>query len=159
MANRSSGLDFSDKRATMDALAAHPDVVPRTKNGANLQRNKTERHRLQGLMRTVSNNNSDDGSTGSKSSSKNQDVKLMDRWHTWLINGGRSKIIFAAYIFLHVIVFVMGFLHYQLKDNSSGVRSLVGLGFGEPTVPRDCGRATLIYTWQHSLVRPLWSCT
>ena len=131
-ANRSSGLDFSDKRATIDGLAAHPDVAPRTRGGANLQRNKTERVRLQGLMRTVS--NSDDGTA--KVPSKLKDEKLMDRWHTWLINGGRSKIIFGAYIFLHLIVFVLGFLHYQLKDNSSNVRALVGLGFGEPSMPR-----------------------
>ncbi|KIM24310.1 hypothetical protein M408DRAFT_11066 [Serendipita vermifera MAFF 305830] len=124
---RSSGLDFQDKRATMDALAAHPDViVPRgTTGGANLQRNKTERVRLQGLMRTISKG----GDGDSNKPAKKKDEKLMDRWHTWLINGGRSKIIFGAYVFLHLIVFVLGFLHYQLKDNSSNVRSIVGLGF------------------------------
>jgi NADPH oxidase 2 len=142
---RSSGLDFSDKRMTLDGLAAHPDVLQRAPNSTNLQRNKTERHRLQGLMRNVSSNDenrfrvgfgSNSGgaagaSTGDKIMNKLKDEKLMDRWHTWLINGGRSKILFGVYILLHLVVFTMGFLQYQLKDNNSNARSEVGLGFGE----------------------------
>jgi hypothetical protein len=142
---RSSGLDFSDK---LDALAAHPDVLQRAPNATNLQRNKTERHRLQGLMRNVSNNDgnhvrvgpgSNNGAAGAgaatgaggKLMDKLKDEKLMDRWHTWLINGGRSKILLGVYVFLHLVVITMGFLQYQLKDNNSIARSEVGLGFGE----------------------------
>lgn len=135
--NRSSGLDFSDKRVTMDALAAHPDVIRRAPNGANLQRNRTERYRLQGLMRNVSSSDEDRaGGSGSGTSSgpskilsKLKDEKLMDRWHTWLINGGRSNILFGVYVFLHLIVFSLGFLHYQLNDSFSNVRGIVGLGY------------------------------
>lgn len=123
----------------MDALAAHPDVARRAPNRANLQRNKTERHRLQGLMRNVSSGDDDRaGGSGSGTSSgagkilgKPKDEKLMDRWHTWLINGGRSKILFGVYVFLHLIVFSLGFLHYQLKDSFSNVRGLVGFGYRE----------------------------
>jgi NADPH oxidase 2 len=148
---RSSGLDFSDKRRTLDALAAHPDVLQRQPNPTNLQRNKTERHRLQGLMRNVDENNrsgsnsrtgdaasgadATTGGVGGKMMEKLKDEKLMDKWHTWLINGGRSKILFGVYIFLHLVVIAMGFLQYQLKDGSSIARSEVGLGFGECSLP------------------------
>jgi hypothetical protein len=146
--NRSSGLDFSDKRLSLDGLAAHPDVLQRAPNATNLQRNKTERHRLQGLMQNVSSNdenrfrvgfNSPAGagatSAGGKVMSKLKDEKLMDRWHTWLINGGRSKILLGVYILLHLVVVTMGFLQYQLNDNNSIARSEVGLGFGESSRP------------------------
>jgi NADPH oxidase len=132
MANRTSGLDFSDKKSPMDALAAHPDVLARAPSTSNLQRNKTERHRLQGLMRSGSNtSNTNTSESGVKVPNKMKDEKLMDRWHTWLINGGQSKLIFGIYIFLHLIVIALGFLNYQLKDNQTIVRSIVGLGFGE----------------------------
>jgi NADPH oxidase 2 len=142
---RSSGLDFSDK---LDALAAHPDVLQRAPNATNLQRNKTERHRLQGIMRNVSNNDENPfrvgsgsngaagaASAGGKLMNKLKDEKLMDRWHTWLINGGRSKILLGVYVLLHLVVITMGFLQYQLKDNNSIARSEVGLGFGESFRP------------------------
>lgn len=130
MANRSSGLDFSDRRGPLDALAAHPDVLARAPSSSNLQRNKTERHRLQGLMRTISNSSNNSGENGVTPPSKMKDEKFMDKWHTWLINGGRARIIFGAYVFLHLLVFAMGFMHYQLKDNQTVIRSVVGLGFG-----------------------------
>ncbi|KAG9058792.1 hypothetical protein FS842_003581 [Serendipita sp. 407] len=130
MAYRSSGLDFSDRRNPMDALEAHPDVMARAPpNATNLQRNKTERQRLQGLMRTISNNSSSDESNSRKPVAKRADQKWLERWHIWLINSGRAKLVFGLYIFLHTLVFVMGFLHYQLKDSFSGVRGLVGFGF------------------------------
>ena len=47
--NRSSGLDFSD--GTASSLDNHPDMVDPYPGGAHLQRNKTERRRLQGLQR------------------------------------------------------------------------------------------------------------
>jgi len=128
MANRTTGLDFSDKKSPMDALAAHPDVLARAPTTSNLQRNKTERHRLQGLMRSMSNPNTSESDV--KVPNKMKDEKLMDRWHTWLINGGQSKLIFGIYIFLHLIVITLGFLNYQLKDNQTIIRSIVGPGFG-----------------------------
>jgi NADPH oxidase 2 len=129
---RSSGLDFSDRQGPLDALAAHPDVLARAPNATNLQRNKTERHRLQGLMRSISNARSNESSgNGSLPPSKMRDEKLMDKYHTWLINGGRSQLLFGAYVFLHMLVFAMGFMHYQLKDSNIGTRAIVGLGFRE----------------------------
>lgn len=130
-AKYSSGLDFSDNQSPLgDTLAAHPDVVLARAPTSNLQRNKTERTRLQGLMRTNTNGEST-ALNGSTPPSKMQDKKWLDKWHTWLINGGRAWLIFAAYCFLHLIVFVLGFLHYQLKDGNSGIRKAVGFGFRE----------------------------
>jgi hypothetical protein len=114
----------------MDALAAHPDVLARAPNSSNLQRNKTERHRLQGLMRSMTSASSNTNESGVKALVK-KDEKLMDKWNTWLINGGQSRLIFGFYVFLHVIVFALGFMNYQLKDNQTIIRSQVGLGFGQ----------------------------
>jgi NADPH oxidase len=119
----SSGLDFSDRRDPLDALDAHPDIVLQRAPSSSLQRNKTERRRLQGVMRTTT------AVQGQTLPSQTKDTKLMERYHTWLINGGRAKLIFGFYIFLHVLVWTLGFMHYQLKDTSAGIRSLVGLGF------------------------------
>ena len=122
MSKRSSGLDFSDSKA-MDSLSAHPDVQLNRAPSTALQRNNTERRRLHGVMRdTVP-------TDGRERASQIKDTKLMDRYHTWLINGGRRRLIFGFYIFLHALVWAFGFLHYQLKDSSAGVRALVGLGF------------------------------
>jgi hypothetical protein len=120
----SSGLDFSDRRDAVSALDAHPDVVLQRGPSASLQRNKTERRRLQGVMRTTA------AVEGQTLPSQMKDTGIMERYHTWLINGGRAKVIFGFYIFLHVLVIVYGFLHYQLKDTFTGTRSIVSLGFG-----------------------------
>jgi hypothetical protein len=117
---RSSGLDFSDRR---DALDAHPDVALLRAPSSSLQRNKSERRRLQGVMRTTT---PVDGQT---LPSQMKDSSIMERYHTWLINGGRAKVIFGFYIFLHVLVWTFGFLHYQLKDIFTSTRSILGVGF------------------------------
>jgi NADPH oxidase 2 len=129
MADRTSGLDFSDQETPMDALAAHPDVLARAPSSSNLQRHKTERHRLQGLMRAGSNTSSNTHESVPKATGM-KDEKFMDKWHTWLINGGQSRLIFGIYVFLHIIVITLGFMNYQLKDNQKIIRSIVGLGFG-----------------------------
>ena len=83
---RSSGLDFSDGRAP--ALDAHPDVYLGDANGGrSLQRNKTERRRLQGLMRT-------DSMTGGGSAHVDPTniklLKLKERWDHWMVNDGKQ---------------------------------------------------------------------
>ena len=121
---RSSGFDFSDRSDTIDALDAHPDIVIQRAPSASLQRNKTERRRLQGLMRSTA------AVEGQTLASQVKDTKLMERYHTWLINGGRAKVIFGFYIFLHILVIVFGFMHYQLKDTFTGTRAAISVGFG-----------------------------
>lgn len=119
--NRTDGLDFADRDPGVGD--AHPDV-PRS----NLQRNKTERGRLQGLMRVNS-------STGGSPTPSGGDGPagmfgaLRERWSHWMVNDGGRQLFFGVYIVLHVLVFALGFIHYDLKDNSVGARSLFGITF------------------------------
>ncbi|KAG8917360.1 hypothetical protein FRC02_003148 [Tulasnella sp. 418] len=139
---RSSGLDFSDGRTPPTDI--HPDIVLSGDQPAHLQRNKTERRRLQGLMRTESINN-----TTPPRAVTPVNTKLMawkDRWHHWMVNDGEwlcvsllscadvfqkggRQLFFGVWVFLHMLVFAFGFMHYQMKENLSGARGIFGLGF------------------------------
>ncbi|CAE6441565.1 unnamed protein product [Rhizoctonia solani] len=117
--NRTDGLDFADRDPGAET---HPDV-PRS----NLQRNKTERGRLQGLMRinsatgipTISLKDSPSGVFGA----------WKEKWDRWMVNDGGRQLFFGVIILLHLLVFAMGFIHYDLKDNSVGARALFGITF------------------------------
>ena len=119
--NRTDGLDFAD-RDPHPGADAHPDVPSST-----LQRNKTERGRLQGLMRV----NSTNGGSSTPSSIKRSGTigALRTKWAHWMVNDGGRQLFFGVYIFLHMLVFAMGFIHYDLKDNSVGARQLFGITF------------------------------
>jgi len=52
-----------------------------------------------------------------------------ERFDIWLINGGRATLLFAIFVFLHIIVAALGFLHYNFKDTSQGARNLFGITF------------------------------
>ena len=92
---RSSGLDFSDRGSTLDQ---HPDLV--LNSGApSLQRNKTERTRLQGLMRIP---------TRARASRDPSSMTWKERFNIWMINEGGRRIFFYVIILLHILVFVFG---------------------------------------------------
>lgn len=118
---RSSGLDFSDRGGP--TLDMHPDLTLSAGN-PNLQRNKSERNRLQGLMRvpTLSSVNS---------STDKKQMTMKEKWDLWMINEGGRRLFFFTWIFLHLLVFTFGWLNYQLKDNSVGARATFGETFGE----------------------------
>lgn len=120
MANRSSGLDFSDGVVPNKFIEEHPDV--QSKGGAHLQRNKTERRRLQGLQRTLTN--------ASTSSRPPPPQTAMTKFSVWMINEGGRRLFFGVWIFLHILVAVLGFLHYSLKDNLVTARATFGITFG-----------------------------
>lgn len=103
-------------------LDAHPDLVVSNRSNPVLQRNKSERVRLQGLMRmpTIS----------SASKNGNEPRTWKDKWDLWMINEGGRRLFFFTYIFLHLLVFIFGVFHYQLKDNLNTARSLFAGGFG-----------------------------
>ena len=106
-------------------LADHPDMVL-SLNGqepAFLQRNKTERRRLQGLQR-METNASDKVSAGPMS--------LKDRFDIWMVNEGGKRIFFIVFVLLHVLVFLFGWFNYSLKDNLVTARSIFGSTFGKP---------------------------
>jgi len=118
---RSSGFDFSDGAP---ALEQHPDLAnyaSGTNQPSHLQRNKTERRRLQGLQR--SNTNS------SKTSEVYQPKTLREKWSLWMINEGGKRLFFFVWVFLHLLVTVFGFIHYQLKDNLTTARATFGITF------------------------------
>ncbi|KIK63583.1 hypothetical protein GYMLUDRAFT_162846 [Collybiopsis luxurians FD-317 M1] len=101
-------------------LEDHPDL--KLQGGAHLQRNKTERIRLQGLQRTTTN-----GSL--KTPVKTSALNWIDRWKLWMINEGGNRMFFFVFILLHLLVGVLGMLHYSLKDNLVNNRRQLGAGF------------------------------
>ncbi|EAU83948.1 NADPH oxidase isoform 2 [Coprinopsis cinerea okayama7 len=127
MAFRNSGFDFSDGKVTGPnaTIAQHPDLADKLSTGSNqpvhLQRNKTERRRLQGLQRTNT-------FTAAPRTTQGE-MGWKQRWDVWMINEGGRQLFFGTWIFLHLLVAVFGFMHYQLKDNSEGARSVFGITF------------------------------
>jgi hypothetical protein len=123
--NRSSGFDFSD-RSTPDQYEQHPDMPIYNPNAAprSLQRNKTERMRLQGLQRS--------NTTASQAfKAPATPTGFWAHYNRWMINEGGRILFFGTWIFLHLLVAVFGFFHYQLKDNSVGARATFGITFRE----------------------------
>lgn len=120
--HRSSGLDFSDRAPEVD----HPDILVQPDGGpAHLQRNKTERRRLQEFMR---------GGGAAPSSSAQHAAKPTtprERWEHWMVNEGGRRIFFSVWVFLQLLVAVFGFANYQLKDNLNNARATFGVTYGE----------------------------
>jgi NADPH oxidase len=116
MSKRSSGLDFSDR---LPALDAHPDMDKYNPQQSTLQRNKTERGRLQGLQRSTSN----------AVKKPKGPMNFGERVSLWLINEGQRHTFFAVFLLLHLLVAVLGFMHYGLKDNLNNARATFGITF------------------------------
>src|SRR5216683_1273976 len=121
------GLDFSD--GAQPPLDAHPDLnydadAPQP---AHLQRNKTERRRLQGLQRT--------NTSASKPVTPYQPKTLKEKWDLWMINEGGKRLFFSVWVFLHLLVAVFGFLNYDLKDNLTGARATFGITYRTSLLP------------------------
>ncbi|KAJ7244433.1 NADPH oxidase [Mycena haematopus] len=113
---RSSGLDFSDRHS---ALKDHASDGPTT---AFDQRNKAERIRIQGIQTAVA-------PKGRLRHDPTRPKTLGEKFGLWLINGGRQRIFFAIFLFLHLLVAVLGFVHYGLKDNLNNARKTFGITF------------------------------
>jgi predicted ferric reductase len=118
-ANRSSGLDFSDN-ADLSSLEQHPDVNAYS-SGKQLQRNKTERRRIQGLQRVAS------VTKGLKAPVV--PTTFREKWRIWMINDGGRKMFFGVWIFLHMLVFALGMMNYLLKDNLVGANHTFGITY------------------------------
>ncbi|KAI0701938.1 NADPH oxidase [Cytidiella melzeri] len=116
---RSSGLDFSDGK--VPALDQHPDVVLGGGQQGFLQRNKTERRRLQGLQRSNTNT--------SQTVTPYVAKTFGEKWNLWMINEGSRRLFFFAWVFLHFLVALLGTFHYQLKDNLVTARATFGVTF------------------------------
>jgi len=121
--NRSSGLDFSDRSL---GLEQHPDLSSNLDSGggvqlSHIQRMKTERRKLQGLLRP--------NKSASPNKAPSKPMTLKQKIDVWMINDGGRQLFFGAWILLHLLVAILGFFHYQLSDNSEVARSLFGITF------------------------------
>jgi len=118
---RSSGFDFAD-RPSNDTFEQHPDLVDNQVNGStHLQRNHTERRRLQGLQRTLTN--------VSSHTAPHTQRTFKEKFNVWLINEGGRHIFIWTWIFLHLLVIVFGFMNYQLSDNLVNARASLGITY------------------------------
>ncbi|KAH9846070.1 NADPH oxidase [Lenzites betulinus] len=116
---RQSSMDFSDGK--IPSLEQHPDIVLSANQPGHLQRNKTERRRLQGLQRT--------NTTTSQPVAPYVPKTWMEKYQHWMINEGGRRMFFFLFIFLHALVIAFGFMNYQLKDNSVTARKTFGITF------------------------------
>ena len=96
----------------------HPDLD----NGkVHLQRNVSERKRMQGLQRKLTN--------ASSIMSPPTERTLKEKFKIWLINEGSRQIFFGTWIFLHILVIVFGFIFYALSDNLEDARATFGITY------------------------------
>jgi len=117
---RSSGFDFSDPSNPQEHLREqHPDLADSNVSGAALQRNRTERKRLQGMQKTQV----------TRIMASTEPKTFMATLNVWLINEGGRQLFFGVWIFLHLLVAVFGFVNYQLKDNLVTARTAFGITF------------------------------
>ena len=118
---RSSGLDFADRRPsnTINAFEQHPDN--QDNDSLRLQRNRSERKRLQGLQRTLTN--------ASSYMAPRTQRTFKEKFNVWLINEGGRQIFFGSWIFLHLLVIVFGFLNYELSDDLVNARATFGITY------------------------------
>lgn len=118
---RSPGLDFAD-------FKQHPDLVYNRDNGStgstHLQRNLSERKRLQQLQRTLTNSASNMAPRTHRT--------LKQKFNVWLINEGPRQIFFGSWIFLHLLVLIFGLLNYKLSDDLEDARATYGITYRAP---------------------------
>ncbi|KAJ7706691.1 NADPH oxidase B [Mycena rosella] len=91
------------------------------KESSHLQRNKTERWRLQGLQKVQSNNDA--------SAKAAQPKSWGHRLNVWMINEGHMNLFFALFLTLHLLAFILAWFHYSLKDNLTTARGTFGATF------------------------------
>lgn len=119
---RASALNFQDvsqfqshpyqrmKDRVPSVSQLHPlEVYPKP---LNLQRNKTERTRLQGIMQRKNRFNS-------MSTSNEQTGNRRNAFKRFITVESGKRTFFAVWIVLHALVFGLGMLHYQLKGEAS----------------------------------------
>lgn len=112
-------MDFSDGK--IPSLDQHPDIVINGSQPSHLQRNKTERRRLQGLQRTTS--------SATAPVAPFVPRTMGEKFNHWMINEGGRRMFFFVFVLLHFLVIAFGFMHYQLKDSSVTARATFGITF------------------------------
>jgi NADPH oxidase len=118
-----NGLDFSDgAQFPPDDVKYNPDSL----QPAHLQRNKTERGRLQGLQQF--------NTAVPRTATPYEPKTFWEKWDRWMINEGGKRLFFSAWVLLHLLVAVFGFMNYQMKDNLITARATFGITFGALSV-------------------------
>jgi hypothetical protein len=124
---RSSGFDFKDRNPFKDQ---NPFVETDDNYALNaipnhLQRNKTERLRLQGIQQSLPH----------AATVPNGPRTLGQKFDLWMINEGGKRLFFFAWIFFHMLVIAFGFMNYQLSDDLTGARATFGVTYGKHLKP------------------------
>ncbi|KAI3613221.1 nadph oxidase isoform 2 [Moniliophthora roreri] len=115
---RESGFHFVDRVASPD----DPDLATIYSGDSNrppLQRNKSERWRIQPLQKRLR--------RAEKAPARPKGVG--QRIELWMINDGARQIFFGVWIFLHILVAALGFINYQFKDNLQNARRTFGFTY------------------------------
>jgi NADPH oxidase 2 len=115
---RSSGLDFADRGPsnTNNVTIAYNQA-----NGSVIQRNRSERKRLQGFQQTLTN--------VSSYMAPHTQRTFKEKFNVWLINEGGRQIFFGSWMFLHLLVVVFGFFNYGLSDDLVDARATFGITY------------------------------
>jgi len=119
---RSSALDFKDRNPfnDQDPFVDSGDIYPLNPIPDHLQRNKSERLRLQGIQQHLPN----------AATIPNGPRTLGQKFDLWMINEGGKRLFFFAWIFFHMLVIAFGFMNYQLSDDLTGARATFGITYG-----------------------------
>ncbi|KAI0034788.1 NADPH oxidase [Vararia minispora EC-137] len=122
MAPRTDGLDFGE--TVPASMTMHPDLPSYApgEQPSHLQRNKTERRRLQGLQRSAT--------TVAAKTLEYKPNGWREKWEKWMINEGGRRVFFFVWVFLHLVVYAFGEVHYTLKDNLTNSNATFGPTFG-----------------------------
>lgn len=118
---RSSALDFKDRNPfnDQDPFVDTVDSYPLNSIPDHLQRNKSERLRLQGIQQALPN----------AATIPNGPRTLGQKFDLWMINEGGKRLFFFAWIFFHMLVIAFGFMNYQLSDDLTGARATFGITY------------------------------
>lgn len=52
-----------------------------------------------------------------------------EKLDVWMVNEGFRRLFVVVFAILHLMIFVLAFINFQLKDNLSGARDTFGLGY------------------------------
>ncbi|GFZ49171.1 hypothetical protein JCM24511_06921 [Saitozyma sp. JCM 24511] len=94
-----------------------------------LRRNKSERVRLQGLMRSMSVSSRLTATSTSGEDGTGEKAGWKERFEVWMVNEGSRRFFMLVWVFLQAIGFAFGIVQYGLNDDYNGARTTFGYTF------------------------------
>lgn len=67
--------------------------------------------------------------SGEMSGKENRVYNNKERFDRWMVNEGYRRFFVFVFAALHAMIFIFGFMNYQLKDNLSGARRTFGITY------------------------------